>query len=404
MAPTHSEFVTSTVTALRAQLRCSDTERRRGILEDLLTLMRDLKSSRHPAAGLLAAAVGRDIIPLFGAEPQDSDRYRYEREEEIVADIAAGRAAVAMAVFRATDYFPDPIPYAAAFRFWNAPCFLSPEFEDGLRQLFLDALRNSGRGRKAETALYKPLADIAEDADALASTKEALGVQAVGYVLETLAVIRKNDPPFQYLCLERLKTHSIENGYHLYNDLDFAFLESMIQLPQIQVQRIHKKIQEAWDRELPPEKFVAQLEALADEADAYVLDCAILSAFYHRQGCRLDFKSLYRILIGTNRNIDVSRSLRPVLTGELMRIPNRLAYELAEGDADQAPYRFGLLVAVLTAIGRANLPGLEDQILALIWGRDEYRGLIEWINQGYPADALPEMIDPPQVAPRRAYG
>ena len=87
-----------------------------------------------------------------------------------------------------------------------------------------------------------------------------------------------------------------------------------------------------------------------------------------------------------------------------MRIPNRLAYELAEGDADQAPYRFGLLVAVLTAIGRANLPGLEDQILALIWGRDEYRGLIEWINQGYPADALPEMIDPPQVAPRRAYG
>lgn len=393
VTPDQTKFVNSTVSALRTQLGDCSADEKRGVLEELLSLLRQLKTSRHPAAAPLAAAVGRDIIPLFEAGSEASDRYQFELEETRVADVIARHAAGSMSVFRATDYIKDPLPYAAAFRFWQPPCFMSPEFEDGLRDLFLDILRTAGRTQLAEANFYKPLAEAAGDEVALESVAENIRPNAVRFLMDTMAGIRKNDRPYQYLCLERLKSHSIRNRYHLYNDLDFAFLESVIQLPEIQVQRIHKKVQEAWDRDLSREQFVAELESLEAESDSYILDCAILSAFYHRQGCRMDFSALYHTLIGAERSIEVAQSFRVVLTGELMRIPNRLAYELAEGDEGQAADRFDLLVAVLAAIGKAELPGLEDQILALIWGRDDLRELIDWINRGYPAEDLPKLLE-----------
>lgn len=402
VTPDHSEFVTSTVTSLRTRLEYSTPERRRGILEELLTLLRDLKTSQHPAAASLAAAVGCEIIPLFDDAAEDEAKYPYEREEERVARMVARQAADSMMAFRSAECIDKPVPFAAAFRFWNAPCFMSADFEEGLGQLFLDVLRTAGRGRQVEVDLYQPLADAASDEAAMAEIVEKMRPAAIQFVLDKMAGIRKNDRAFQYLCLERLKTHSIENGYHLYNDLDFAFLESMMLLPGIQVQRIHKKIQEAWNRDLSGDRFAAELEDVTSEVDIYVLDCAILSAVYHRQGCSIDVRPLYQILIGASRNMEESCSLRPVLTGELMRVPNHLAFKLAEGDEAEIPYRFGLLVSILAVIGRANLPGLTDQILSLIWGRKDLRGLIDWINAGYPPEDLPELIEHVEETARRA--
>lgn len=386
-------FVRETVASLHASLIQSSMEDRQVHLIGLLTLLQDLKHARHPAAGALAAAVGTEILPLLERGETSSDGYPYENEERWFAAMAAETVRTHIRWLRGAREAEAPMTVNQAFSLWQPPCFVQRAFALDLQEIFELILKDQGRGRYCETHFFKPLSEVPDDEAAREAFRQEIAPRFFDHLTDMIGIVRGTEPSLQYRCQELLKRDSQEHGYYFYNDLDLSFIDSLLSVRQETIQEIREAIHLAWDRDLPPEELVGTLDSLGARANSLLLDCVILSTFYERDGSNLDIRSLHRTLIGTNRNFEVAAGLRPILFGELMRIPSNLAEALANPVEDenmtQQCRRFDVLVRFLSALGASRIPGLEDKIVALSWGKPHLSGLVRWINDGCPENARP---------------
>lgn len=391
-------FVQETISTLHTGLRQSSSEDRQKHLFDLLALLQELKAAQHPAAGALAAAVGAEILPLLEETHTDGPVYEFEKEEHWFAQLAADTIRTHIRWLRGAAEAGSNCANGEAFELWHPPCFVRREFAFDLQDVFELILKDQGRGRYCETHFFKPLSEVLEDDDAKSAFRKEIETTFFQQLTEMIGRVRGNDTSLQYQCRELLKRDSLEHGYYFYNDLDLSFVESLLSVRQDTIEDIRDAIHVAWDRDLPPEEMVGVLDEMGGQANTFLLDCVILSTFYERDGVDLDIRSLHRTLIGTNRSLEVAAGLRPILFGELMRIPSNLAENLANpkptDNPTQQSRRFDILVRFLSALGASRLPGLEDKIVALAWGKPHLSGLVSWINDGCPEHARPFLKQP----------
>ncbi len=344
-----------------------------------------LNNSTNPAAAPLAKAIDTDILPLLSIELDD---YEYAREEAILAGILAGRYNQNLAIFRqrTPDQWPNP---------WPIPCFLEPAFGSAIERMIRYILSKLARRRRSEINYYEPIRAALDDAASLERLSKKIEPEVQEYFMQLITPLRGSDSDIAMAAKEIVAKHAHDRGYHFYSALGLDFLISLFTTEPETISECLDKIRTAVTQSDHSDQIVRTLDDLKEETDNLILDALILASFYSANATgRPRYEAIHSTLIGSSRIVEVLIEMRPILYGELCRVPMNLLDQFIENflDSDKEAEAERMFRALIDSLGILNAVTFETLFKQLAKRASECKGLrqlADWMKEGAPPDRRP---------------